>query len=573
MRHRLLSAVLLAILPGVALTVRTAVARPVVDDDAQETMPPAAPVSDDVALTAARIPTDGPGLLDFFRKRTIEGADKGRLQTLATQLGDETFRVREQASAQLVAAGSRARAVLEEAAKDPDPEVSHRARECLSRIKRGATAMVVSAAVRVLAQRKPEGATEVLLGYLPSAEDDAVAEEVCNSLTALAVRDGKSDDAIVAAVNDKLPVKRAAAGVALCRAAAKSELSSVRKLLQDPEATVRLRVGLALAAAGEKQSLPVLIDLLTALPSQDTIAVEDLLYNVAGDKAPAGDYSGNASSRQRYRDDWKKWWEAEGGKLDLAKLEEASKPLGYTLVLLLDHGKAMELDADKKPRWTVEGLEFPLDVQVLPDDKLLSAEHSGNRVTERDVKTGKVVWEYKITHPLAAQRLPNGNTFIASQQGALEVTRAGKTVWEYTPANGETIMKAQKLRNGEVAMVMQLGGTRFVQLNRDGRTERRTFPVNLYTSGGRIDVLPNGNVILPENANNRLVEIEPVGANNGRVVWEIAFDQPVAATRLANGHTIITSMNPTRGAVEIDRSGKEVWTYKTDTRVTRALRR
>jgi HEAT repeat protein len=573
MRHRLLWAVLFAIIPGVALTVRPATARPVPEEDAPETMPPAAPVSDEVALTAAKIPTDGPGLLEFFRKRTIEGADKNRLQTLATQLGDEAFRVREQASAQLVAAGSRARPVLEEAAKDPDPEVAHRARECLSRIKRGATAMVISAGVRMLAQRKPEGATEVLLGYLPSAEDDAVAEEVCTALTALAVRDNKPDDTLVAAVNDKQAVKRAAAAVALCRSGATSQLPAVRKLLQDPEALVRLRVGLALAAAGEKQSLPVLIDLLAVLPPQETITVEDLLFNVAGDKAPAGDATANPSSRQRYRDDWKKWWDAEGGKLDLAKLEEATKPLGYTLVLLLDQGKATELDADKKPRWTVEGLEFPLDVQVLPNDRLLSAEHSGNRVTERDVKTGKVVWEYKITHPLVAQRLPNGNTFIAWQQGALEVDRAGKMIWEYTPANGETIMKAQKLRNGEVALVMQLSGTRFVQLNRDGRTERRTFPVNLYTSGGRIDVLPNGNVILPENANNRLVEIEPVGVNNGRVVWEIAFDQPVAAARLANGHTIITSMNPARGAVEIDRSGKEVWTYKTDTRVTRALRR
>jgi HEAT repeats/PQQ-like domain len=571
MRHRLQSAFKLAMFLGVALAARPAAAQPGVVEIPPEPAPAKTPLSDEATLKAAKIPTDGAGLIEFFRKR-IEGADKNRLQALAVQLGDDVFQVREQASAQLVAAGRRAKAILEEATKSSDLEVATRARDCLRRIDEGATAMVVAAAARVLAQRKQDGATGILLAYLPSAEDDAVADEVSSALAALALRDGRPDPVLVAALTDKEPVKRAAAGVALCRAGAKGEMAAVRELLKDAAPTVRLRVGLALTAAGEKESLPVLIELLAVLPSRDTGVVEDLLYHVAGDKAPSGDGSTSETARRRYRDDWMKWWNEEGAKLDLAKLGEASKSLGYTLVLLLDQGKAMELDSGNRPRWTVEGLEFPLDVQALPGDLLLSAEHSGNRVTERDVKTGKVVWEYKITHPLVAQRLPNGSTFIASQTGALEVDRAGKMVWEYNPIGGETIMKAQKLRNGEVAMVTQLGVTRFVQLNRDGKTEKRSFPVNLHTSGGRIDVLPNGNVLVPENANNRVVEIEPAGPV-GRVIWEVAIDSPVAAVRLANGHTMITSMNPGRGAVEVDRAGKEVWTYRAETRVTRALRR
>jgi outer membrane protein assembly factor BamB len=349
-------------------------------------------------------------------------------------------------------------------------------------------------------------------------------------------------------------------------------MPAVRQLLHDGDATVRMQVGLALAASGDKDALPVLIELLADLPPRETASAEDLLYHIAGPGAPAGDGTADVAARRRYRDDWKKWWEAEGAKLDLTKLHEASTPLGYTLVLLLDQGKVMELDASNQPRWTVEGLEFPLDVQYLPGDRLLSAEHNGNRVTERDVTTGKVVWEHKVSHPLVAQRLRNGNTFIASQIGLIEVNKAGTVVWEYTPSNGEVIMKAQKMRNGEVAMVTQLGPTRFVLLSRDGKTERRGFEVKLSTSGGRIDVLPNGNVIVPENAYNRVVEMEPAGAV-GRVVWEAIVDSPVAAIRLPNGHTLITSMNPARGAVELNRAGKEVWTYKTDTRVTRALRR
>jgi predicted secreted protein len=311
---------------------------------------------------------------------------------------------------------------------------------------------------------------------------------------------------------------------------------------------------------------------LAELPAHETGTVEDLLYHLAGEKAPPSDGSGDDSARRRYRDGWKKWWETEGKNLSLAKLEEATKSLGYTLVVLLDQGKAVELDGSNRPRWSVEGLDFPLDVQTLPGDRLLSAEHNGDRVTERNVKNGEVVWEYKITHPLVAQRLPGGNTFIASQAGLREVNPAGKTVWEYAPSEGATIMRAQKLRNGEIAMVTLLGASRFVQLNRDGKTEKRSFLVNLQTSGGRIDVLPNGNVIVPENANNRVIELEPNGPV-AKVVWEATVDLPVAAYRLSNGHTMVTSMNPAKGAVELDRAGKEVWGYRTDTRVTRAVRR
>ena len=45
------------------------------------------------------------------------------------------------------------------------------------------------------------------------------------------------------------------------------------------------------------------------------------------------------------------------------------------------------------------------------------------------------------------------------------------------------------------------------------------------------------------------------------------------ALRLPDGNTLVTSMNPEVGAVELDRAGNEVWSYRAGTRVTRALRR
>src|SRR5262249_29224851 len=156
--------------------------------------------------------------------------------------------------------------------------------------------------------------------------------------------------------------------------------------------------------------------------------------------------------------------------------------LGYTLVVLLDKGKVIELDNANKPRLELEGLEFPLDVQLLPGDHVLAAEHNGNRVTERD-KKGEVVWEKKVDSPRAAQRLPSGNTFVGTRTQLLEFDKDGKEVFSYSSPRGEQFMKAMKLRNGDYAFVSQLNTTRFVRLSPEGK-ELVSFNVDVRTSGG-----------------------------------------------------------------------------------------
>ena len=312
--------------------------------------------------------------------------------------------------------------------------------------------------------------------------------------------------------------------------------------------------------------MPVLIGLLGELPPPEAGRVEELLYRIADDKAPPAPASSDLAVRHKYRDSWKAWWDDNGAKVDDAKLGEAARTLGYTLVILLDQGRVLELDAANQTRLEVEQLEFPLDAQILPGDHVLTAEHGGNRVTERDA-TGKVVWEYKIDGPLAAQRLPNDNTFIATRTRVVEVKPNGDELYGFDRPNGEIIMKAQKLANGDIAMIVQLGIARFVLLDPKGK-ELRGFNVDLKYSGGRIDVLANGNVLVPEADNNRVVELDA----HGLVVWEVGAEQPIAAVRLPNGHTLITSMSEHR-AVEVDREGKEVWQFRQDTRVTRAFRR
>jgi hypothetical protein len=555
--------VLLGLTPAQSLIIRQTPALPA----------PTVEATDEQVLKENKIPADGPGLLEFFRRHIVQSADEDRIKTLIRQLGDDDFNRREEASLQLNAVGLPARSFLLKAASDLDAEIAHRAKECLKRLDEGTAATVVGAAVRTLAKLKPDGAAEALLAYLPSAADETLAEEVRLALAGLAAGNGKADSVLAVALTDHSALKRAAAAFALGRAKVTDRLPAVRKLLQDADPAVRYRTALALAAARQKEALPALIGMLDKLSSADAGRAEELLYRVADEKtAPPsppspsviGGTTGNDGAARRKI--WQEWWDANGAKVDADRMENAARTLGYTLVVLLDQGRVFELDSANHPRLQFDRLDFPLDAQLLPDDHLLVAEHNGNRVTERNGKN-EIVWEKRIEGPLSAQRLPNGNTFIASRSQLIEVDREGKETSSIDRPNGELIMKAKKLTNGDIAVITQLGTNRFVLLTDKGH-EIRSFNVDLKYSGGRIEVLPNGNLLLPEAGDNRVVERD----KSGNVVWEVAAEQPIAAVRLPNGHTLITSMSEHR-AVEVDREGKEVWEYRQDTRVTRAFRR
>ena len=159
----------------------------------------------------------------------------------------------------------------------------------------------------------------------------------------------------------------------------------------------------------------------------------------------------DADSRKKCRDAWAAWWAKNEGKTNLSKLKPRTSK-GITLVILLDEGKLREVDAKGKTLWEIKEIGFPLDVQPLPGDRVLVAEHASNSVTERD-RTGKIVWQKQLpTGPLAAHRLPDGNTFIATapdDRGG-QGRQRGPAV---RSAQRRRIRKAQRLPNGDVGCI------------------------------------------------------------------------------------------------------------------------
>ena len=527
-------------------------------------------IAADVAvLKNASLAADGDSLLAFFKKRTLHENERPLIQKLIRQLGSDIYKVREQAGAELVARGPVVVEMLREAAKDNDLEVNRRAEKCLARIQEKDVSIdVPAAALRLLAARKPAGTVETLFAFLPFADNDSLADDTRSVLASLARLDRAAQPVLLAGLTDKVPARRAAAGEALCRAGLVEQRAAVRKLLADPDAFVRLRVAMALAYQGDKQAIPVLIDTLPQLSLTHAWQAEDVLHRLAeGHNPPAVALGNNAESRKNCRAVWLAWWQQHEAKVDLARLNDTQQLHGYTLIVLLDIGRVMELGPGNQVRWQIDNLVFPLDAQVLPGERVLVAEYHAGRVTERNLK-GEILWQKHLAGPLLAQRLPNGNTFMATDSQVMEVDRADKEIFSFSLAGGERIMKATKLPNGEIACLTD--GSRVVRFDTTGK-ELHSYNISLGTRlfGGRIHMHANGRVLIPHNGESKVVEYDA----RGKAVWEVAIDSPVAAVRLPNGNTLVTTMLHTRGAVEFDRNGHEVWSYRSTTRVTRALRR
>jgi HEAT repeat protein len=511
---------------------------------------------------------DGSALLKELNRRTLPDADRTRALSLIKQLGDDAFQVREKATTELQRMGGAILPLLRTAAGNNDLEVSQRAQKLLAAFDKDRTAPVSAITVRLLAYRKPAGAAEVLLRYLPLAEDETVATEARAALAAVAVRDGQPDASLVKALDDSVPLRRAAAAEALCRAGAAGQRPALRKLLRDPDATVRQQVSLALAASGDREAVPVLIAQLGDMPAEQQFLAEEYLSRVAGDRAPNIRPGTDAASRQKARDAWDAWWRQNGPTVNDARLAGArldvQRQLGYTLLISMDQGLIQELGRDGKPRWQITGLQGPVDAQVLPNDRILVAEQHAGRVTERNLKND-VVWQKQANWPLGCQRLPNGHTFIVMRNQLLEVDRDGKEVFSYNRPNHDLIA-AQKLRDGRIVCLTH--GSTCVWLSPAGN-EVKSFRINGTMHQGSMDVLPNGRILVPLTWNNKVVEYDI----DGKAVWEATVQQPLSAVRLPSGNTLIATQSWPAKLVEVDRSGKVAWENQPATRPSRVKRR
>jgi HEAT repeat protein len=507
--------------------------------------------------------TKGEALLGVVHDHTLTPQMRQKLQQLLRKLGDDEFSTREAASEELFRLGRITLPQLRQAVSSKDPETARRVRELIERIEREPSRVLPGAAVRLLALRKPEGAVEALLGYFPLAEEEERLDELQKALTALARRGDKLDAALVRALEDTSPALRATAAEALAKGGGKEGREAIRKLLQDDAATVRLRVALALAMSHDKDSVPVLIDLLAVLPDEQVGQAEAVLRQLAGDTAPETPLGTEEAEKKKCRDAWAAWWKTNAQRVKMTRLSEHAL-LGYTLICHGGQNRVVEVDHQGKERWVIPNINGGVDAVFLPGKRILIAECNVNRVTERDLK-GNILWHKQVNVPVNIQRLSNGNTFIAGQNHIIEVDRAGKQVYAIQNVPGG-VLAAYRLRRGDIACLTQ--GNQCHILDTTGKVLKTFTSHHNGNCLGGLDVLPNDHLLVPQPGFGKIVEFD----RQGKVVREVKAPNPSMATQLPNGH-ILAANRQTGHVFEVDRAGKIVWQHRVPGQVFRVRRR
>lgn len=513
--------------------------------------------ADKAALQRQGLALTEDNLIDFLHKRTLSSGDQQNIQRLIQQLGSHSYRQREEASRRLAQYGRSALPLLKEALTAGDEEIVQRATLGVERIVEGPGTTLPAAVVRRLATvLTPTGAnraTAALLAFAPFADDESVEEEILHTLCLLNARQPHVEPALLAALHDPQPLTRALAAHALGRVGTVSEGKELSQLLTDAHVRVRLGAAQGLLAAGQREAVPVLIQLLADMPGEKVWKIEEVLIRLAGEKAPVPSLTQtDRKARDRAVAAWSQWWQKQTD-INLAAARPDDHHLGLITICEYDAqvgrvgGRVWECDLDGKQRWQISGLAGPMDAQVLSNGHVLIAENSGMRVTERD-QSGGVHWEYRITsNPIACQRLPNGNTFIATYNEVLEVTPAKEIVYSHKQGPAFYIFSAEKLRNGHIVCMSAQGN--LIEMDSDSGKTIRSFALG---AGGwcGATTLPNGHYLVAQMGQGQIREID----SNGQEIWKAAYQGAFRATRLPNGNTLAASMT-TRRIAEIDRNG------------------
>ena len=198
---------------------------------------------------------------------------------------------------------------------------------------------------------------------------------------------------------------------------------------------------------------------------------------------------------------------------------------------------------------------------------------------------GKVSWEYPnpgTTHDLA--RLPNGNfLFQAGPAKVVEVSPEKEVVWSYTskpaePYEGPVEVHAfQRLPDGNT-MIVEAGNKRVVEVHPQGQIVR-SIPLKVDHPNPHRDTrqarkLASGNYLVCHEGDGMVREYD----GSGKVVWSYALElgdrarseghdghgtEVFSALRKRNGNTLIGCGNGNR-VIEVNPEGKVVWSLEQD---------
>lgn len=543
-----------------------------------------AALTDEEALKQGKLdPKDGPALVGYLKQRTLSDADQGKIRDIIKKFAADDFEIRLKAGDQIAEFGPAAIGPLKTAEKDSNAEVAYRASLALKKVSAVNHSAVAAAAARAVVKLKPPGAAGALLGFLPLADSDAVADDIRTALVALAVANAKAEPALVAALTDASPVRRSAAYVALIEGGPAGERVRLPDAYPLVREAVRKETDLPAKLAGvwalvtttrDKEFVPELIDLLPKLPRGRAWQAEDLLLQIAGSFPPGAQLGKTPAAVAAARDGWRAWWDAKGGAVDLSKLDFKARVRGLTELVETDtgglgRGRLAVLGPDMQEKWRMVAVNFgPQDMRLLPNDRVLVPEVNFARVTEREIG-GRILRSWGVQQAIVAEPMPDDGVLVIARMSVTEFDKQSNSVWQYSRNNGD-IYGGRRLPNGDVLVLTSAPqGPNAIRLDAKGKETGKTYTFGRLSTLHAVDVVGADNVLVCET--EQVAEYE---LKTGKLVWKHTIPLATSAQRLPNGNTLIAVLNQNK-LVEVTPTGNEVWEFagREGLRISRAYRR
>ena len=254
---------------------------------------------------------------------------------------------------------------------------------------------------RLIALRKPAGAAEALLAYLPYADEDAILGEVqLGSQRGDLSRTASPIPLVVRALADPQPRGGRAAAEALCLCGDREQRRPSAKCCTTPIRPFASRRPWPWPAPGARRRArphrPHRRDGRRCSRRRPRIICNALAGgSAAGRTCQPGDDDDHRKKRRTPGPSGGRPTATHVALVDRYPPTALERYHGYTLLVLANTNSVVELGTDRKVRWQLNGLLNPHDVQVLGPDRILVAEYNGQRVTERN-RRGEVLWQKQV---------------------------------------------------------------------------------------------------------------------------------------------------------------------------------
>lgn len=200
-------------------------------------------------------------------------------------------------------------------------------------------------------------------------------------------------------------------------------------------------------------------------------------------------------------------------------------------------------------------------------------------------RNATVIWQFgrtgregvspsRLYGPYGIAVSETGTYLVADTQNSrvLELDGNGDVIWTYDSGLIEPV-RVKQAGHGRI-LIVDAEGSRVLLVDKETAGEVWAYGMGKRKHGrydGRLnnphdaEMLPNGNIIIADTGNGRLVEVN----NKGKAVWssddssfKYKFNLPVSVQAVEDGHFLVTDAGAAR-VVESDRKGRVKWSFGT----------